>query len=589
MVSMALLGLGDSDISHATVVHEYAAFAQVVQQRATGEEQDAELVVSVRRSNGRVDIATKLDDYDHRPFEPEDYSSVLMLYESRPFDGASSSGGIDNSQEPSNNGSHRRPPPRAGTYLRYQEDHPFYSSHVLCRRQRPLLPRFCGEPPIQPTSNASHEDKEAWAAYFLGNFVPHRSSAPTPTLLYPAAMAWIAALSIPSMAAPADTNVTTGPMETHAITPTDNDPCCNSSEVSDPMDDDTSCCTSTSPTSEPMDEATEDPSEAASAAPLDAPSWAWHDVANIPNVKKKNIPNVDMPSLVPLEAATEQLLAPVCPHSVAQALRATTGQLPPSHLSFLLADNIDGRTSARKEIGASVHIRRSMQRTGLAVAARLPNVDPTTLHPEDEDDCSDIEDSDDPFTMDDALRGLEDSMDAAAANQDNHLRHGPLPFVAPASMPTSTAPSATYQCIDAEDVCHLGQAVNAAKARGKAGDMPQASGPPSDPMQFLSVRPTDNALEAVLYVVMLDRTGVAQTQQLHVIDVGTVPPFVLMDKLPTITETITLTRLNRKQALVFAFLAQRILDRNIGDLPAEQLLMLSTRKPAEQAARAFPL
>jgi hypothetical protein len=563
MVAMALLGLGDSNITHATVVHEFDAFAQAFQRRASGAEQDAELAVQVHHVDGRVQFASRLDDYDHRPTVLEDYSPVLlsMLYQSKPFAGDTDADAQDTGPTADSfNAPQRRP--RAGSYLRFHPTHPFYSSHVLCRRPHPLLPRFCGEPPVQPTDDASSDDKEAWAAYFLGNFTPHRASDHVAAPLYPAATAWIAALGVPASV-----------------------PSPLGSSPEDLMGEDAASSAglgnnNTDSSSDAMDVDTTAPA-AAGAAAVQPPSWAWKDVPHIPST--------DTPRLLPLgSTAARQLPAPSCPHSVAHALRALPGQLSPRHLSYLLADNIDGRTAARKEIGASVHVKRAMQRAGLAVAARLQGAQPDAPRPldnDDDDDCSDLGVSEDPEAAEAAMAGLEASMLAAEVAADNHLRHGPLPYMPAADMPASTAPTATYQCTGAAEVRQVKDAISAATAWGKAHEAVGGSASaPAESTEFLTVSPGEGTpLQAVLYVLQQEALDTARTQQLQVIEVGSVPPFVPMDRLPTITETILLTNLNKRQALVFAYLAQRIVDRKeriLPDghkeriLPAEQLLLL---------------
>lgn len=79
-----------------------------------------------------------------------------------------------------------------------------------------------------------------------------------------------------------------------------------------------------------------------------------------------------VPNLLPLADASTQLPAqPEQQQSVAEALRSQPDRCTVEQLAYLVADNINGRTAARRAIGASVGIKRAQQRTGLAVAAHM--------------------------------------------------------------------------------------------------------------------------------------------------------------------------------------------------------------------------
>ena len=145
MVCMQLLRLGDSNISHEPVSHNFAAFTQAVAARAglDAPEEEAAVSVQVRRTGSRVAASSCLTDYDHRPAELEEYSPVLltMLYKVRKYGTSQSTGDQEPTQEAGSSG---RPAgvPREGTYLLLAPSHPYYSSHVMQRNRRPVPFRY---------------------------------------------------------------------------------------------------------------------------------------------------------------------------------------------------------------------------------------------------------------------------------------------------------------------------------------------------------------------------------------------------------------------------------------------------------------
>jgi hypothetical protein len=193
-----------------------------------------------------------------------------------------------------------------------------------------------------------------------------------------------------------------------------------------------------------------------------------------------------------------------------------------------------------------------------------------------------VEDRDiDVYTIEAALAGLDASMVAASTSPDNHLRDGPAPYTLTTAMPPPAHEAPTYQCRDHDEV----EVLQAAIKIGKSSDAAQQPPPANQQTQVLTLRRGQGVvpLQAVLCVLQELGTNATQPEQLHVIDVGCVPPFVPMPQPPTITETIQLTGLNRKQALVFAYLAKRITERHIAkgisdpdlrELPKKQLLLL---------------
>ena len=347
------------------------------------------------------------------------------------------------------------------------------------------------------------------------------------------------------------------------------DTCSSDGSMSNPCSTDTSSCAS-----DPMEEDTAD-SAARALAGAPAPTWVWDDVPRIPGF--------DTPDLLPMGGARAQQLPTLpCPHSVGVSLRSLPGPLSARHYSYLLADNIDGRTTARKENAKTVHVRRAIQRAGLAVAACLPQADLCAPTCDSDDDGDwDVEDRDiDVYTIEAALAGLDASMVAASTSPDNHLRDGPAPYTLTTAMPPPTHEAPTYQCRDHDEV----EVLKAAIKIGKSSDAAQQPPPANQQTQVLTLRRGQGVpLQAVLCVLQEQGTNATQPEQLHVIDVGWVPPFVPMPQPPTITETIQLTGLNRKQALVFAYLTKRITDRHIAkgisdpdlrELPKKQLLLL---------------
>jgi hypothetical protein len=78
MIIMIMLGLRDSNISHATVVHDFTAFAQAIVHRATGAEPDTQVPMQMHKKGTSIKFASRLDDYDHRPAELKEYSLLLL-------------------------------------------------------------------------------------------------------------------------------------------------------------------------------------------------------------------------------------------------------------------------------------------------------------------------------------------------------------------------------------------------------------------------------------------------------------------------------------------------------------------------------
>ena len=67
-------------------------------------------------------------------------------------------------------GSTAAPPPRRCTAIRLDPAHPQYRTHRWQRHRRPVIIQPISEPPLVPSSDAASEEKEAFAAWAVGNF-----------------------------------------------------------------------------------------------------------------------------------------------------------------------------------------------------------------------------------------------------------------------------------------------------------------------------------------------------------------------------------------------------------------------------------
>jgi len=61
--------------------------------------------------------------------------------------------------------------------LFYRRAYPQCETHMLLRRETPLVTRFYKNPPIIPSSDADDIAKRSYAAFALGNFMPYTSES----------------------------------------------------------------------------------------------------------------------------------------------------------------------------------------------------------------------------------------------------------------------------------------------------------------------------------------------------------------------------------------------------------------------------